>query len=304
MADKTRFFIEGTMRFWLSILMPILEKEGRTFRIVKNREGEVVSYSVLDELNLKITITHKGLTIDNSLHKAFNKLNGVEGNHNYFGYKELYQILNYLSLKYQFNLKDAFIKKIELGVNVEVDKPSMDYINKMYSLSYTKPCDLMRNRNVVYGKKIFLSQYSIKLYDKSHQHYNQNGTRLDKQIIRYELEYNKMTSLKKYVVTLADLLDVDKYIGLTDLLSLKFSGLQFKEGYNIDMLTCKPLEQYYAGLDYKFWKDLSKRNKSTLATRKRRFNHLIEVIQNYQDNKDSLSLELRNKIRRAIYELV
>ena len=304
MIDKTKFFIEGAMGFWLSILIPILEKEGRTFRIVKNREGEVVSYSVLDELNLMITITHKGLSFENSLHKAFNKLNGIEGNYNYFGYKELCQILNHLAWKYQFDLKDAFIKKIELGVNVEVDKPSMDYINMMYSLSYTKPCDLMRNRNVIYGKKIFLSQYSIKLYDKSYQHYKKYGKRLGKQVIRYELEYHKMASIKNYVVKLTDLLEVDKYIALTDLLSIKFSGLQFKEGYNLDMLTCKQLEQYYAGVDYKFWKDLSKRNKSTLATRKRRFNILIEAIQSNQYNKDSLSLELRNKIRKAIYELV
>ena len=47
MADKTRFFIEGTMRFWLSILMPILEKEGRTFRIVKNRENIIFSKNCL-----------------------------------------------------------------------------------------------------------------------------------------------------------------------------------------------------------------------------------------------------------------
>ncbi len=304
MIDKIKIFIEGSMEVWLLKLMPVLEKNGKTFKIVKDKTGEVLSYTILDGLNMRIVITHRGVTIENSLHKAYNKLNGVEGNHNYFGYKELYRIISYLSVKYQFNPKDAIIKKIEIGVNVEVTDSTMSYINKLYSLGYTKPCDLMRNKNIVYGKKIFLSQYSIKLYNKTHQHYQSYREKLNKQIIRFELEYSKMASLKNSVITMSDLLDVDKYIALSDLLALKFSGLQFQDKYDLDLLTSKQLEQYYAGRDFKFWRELSKRNKSTLATRKRRYKLLIKVIQNSQENKESLILELRNKTRKAIYELV
>lgn len=304
MVDKIKIFIAGSMSLWVAKLEPIMRKNGKAYKTVKSAMGDIISYSFKDMLGFQIMINNYGLTIENSLHKAYNVLNGTHGNFNYFGYAQLFGIISYLSNEYQFDISSALIKKLELGINIGVSKKPEDYINCLYSFGYTKPCDLMRNKNTAYGKKIYMSQYSIKLYDKTYQHYRLCREKLNQNIVRFELEYHNISTLKRHIVTLADLLDRDSYIELTNLLSLKFSKLQFREDYNLEYLTQNQLVHYYAGRDYGFWKELAKRNKSTLATKKRRYQALIQSIENNQSNESSLILELRIKTRKAIYDLV
>jgi len=300
------------MRFynidWSEGLPPIFNYNGLQFNCILNSKGRIDKYKAIDHLGLCHILKPGEYQIRNSLHKAYSKLNGKEGNHDYFGYRELYLILKHLSKLYQFDLDKAFIRKIEIGVNIQLDNPAMNYLKKLKSVQFTKEAEntrSSRSSSKIYGKKITLSEYIIKFYDKTYDVYTGNGrVKLPHQILRYELVFNKTRTIKKHASTLADLLIDESYIALTELLYRKFTELQFNGSYDLSRLKINQLEQYYAGRTPKYWLELVSRNTNTSSTKRSRYKKIMRVLELDQNKGDPLLLELRTKLKKSIHDLV
>lgn len=265
--------------------------------------GDFVKYYYAkDQFGLLHKIYPDKYQIENSLHKAYSILMGSYGNHSDFNFKQACHIIMHLSKLYNFQLNKSYVRKIETAVNIEVNGNPIDYIQKLRSVQFTKEPENMRNYNKVYGKRIVFSQFSFKLYDKTYQSYHEYRQRIDKNIVRFELAYNNITSIKEHAATLAHLTNLNNYVALTEILDRRFRSLTFNNSYNLNDLTPREVDTYYAGLSSDYWRYLQKRNKNTSTTKRRKYKEIMKKLEH--KGSDELLLELRLKCRNKIYRLV
>ena len=301
MYDMTKIYKSIQILDWSKPLPLSFQYKGLDFYPIW-RKGYIVKYQCEDHLGLRHTILPGRYVIENSLHKAYNKMTGGSGNYNHFNYEQVCIVVNFLVQQYGFSLEKVHVTKLEIGVNIEVDHAPMNYIKKLKRVQFTKEPVLMRNKNIVYGKKVPLSQFDFKLYDKTHQTYYQNRKKIDQNIIRFELAYNNITGIKRYAATLADLVNLDNYIALTDILHERFTSLYFYSEYDLSILTSRELDAYYAGSHVDYWSYLKHVNKNTAATKRRKYEKMMRALE--PRASDKLLLELRLKCRNKIYELI
>lgn len=288
-------------------MKPLPEKfeyNNLNFHCEYDKFGEIKFHTATDEIGLKHFITADEYRIKNSLHKAFNKMNGTnQGNYTDFLFSDVIQMIHYISKRYDMPLSCTFIRKIEIGVNVTLEELPIEYIKKVNSIQFTKNPENMRVSNRVYGKKIFLASYDIKLYDKTFETYHSNRKKIDKNIMRYEIVLKRKQLISKYINTLEELINFQKYGGLASFLLEKFYNLKFNTKYNIEELNNRELELYHAGSIIQYWLDLQKLNSNTAATKRQRYKKIITNLESKGKNQDSLLLELRQKIRLKIFLL-
>lgn len=148
-------------------------------------------------------VTHTGkttkyiLTIEGSLHK--NHFKGA--NFSRFTFADLCSQINYLCLRLHLNPAKCRISNFEYGLNLPVKFNAIEYLENNLISYKGKRFDRLKteNQNSI-GYDSRLSEYRIKVYDKSLQH------GLKEPLMRFEKAYKKMTSPKKLgISTLADL---------------------------------------------------------------------------------------------------
>lgn len=307
MVDQIKIWRKAEIIDWECKNLPSeISHNNLIFRCDWYPDGNVKSYNATDELGLRHSINRKDeYVISNSLHKAFNKLNGNYGNHNDFDFTNVVFTLSYLSKRYNMPLKSTYIRKIEIGVNIIVKKPPLEYIDKLQSIQFTKNSLLMTSNMSPnhYGRYIKLSDYRIKFYDKTKQTYITTRKKLGDEIIRYELVLERSQFIKKYLSNLEDLICYNKYGKLADLLQKTFFELKFSSNYHLDTLNTKEIELYFAGSSIEYWKTIKGFNKSTSSTKRQMYKSIIRKLESGNRIRDSLLIEVRQKIRTKIYEM-
>lgn len=149
--------------------------------------GEVVSHETAQEENLKITIKNGTYGfINGSLHK-YNQ----EFNSGLFTRYQISDALDKLCCKISSDILNWKIKSVELGLNLKPLYPVESVINSLISYRENLFTNISDRSQKLIGKRANLSEYDVKVYNKSVQ--------TDSQVshpLRYEIKIKKMRQLR------------------------------------------------------------------------------------------------------------
>lgn len=215
--------------------------ELKFFTKVENGSGELSNWSIAKYHGLIFKIYERfdgvkssQITIEGSIHKYWN--NGLH-NSNDFRFVDVIDVLEELSTKFKFSLKDCRIRQIEIGVNINMT--GTNYVSSK-----------IINGLVLHGKVPFKSHYTkdegsykiakhqrylLKVYDKGQQQRNKNE-HFEDDVLRIEMSYKKMKDLNDLkIYTLQDVIKSDYKVLLGILLkNWKKSILFDQESMNGD----------------------------------------------------------------------
>jgi hypothetical protein len=169
-------------------------------KLINSKGQKVTPHQKAEYKGLKFKVYDTGtVLIQGSLHKYYN-----DGKHNYndFGENEVNEVVKEIDERFKINPNYSVLQNIELGVNL-TDLPTQT--NEVISSSLLHKTHLLRGDHN--EKKYEHSQYTPKLYDKRLDALK-DGYKLDKDILRYEVKYNKMEKFNhKGIHTMQDLLN-------------------------------------------------------------------------------------------------
>lgn len=157
--------------------------------------GAIMDFPIKGNLkNFQISITENKAYVSGSIHKYSNLLRGLENqNYNDFSYKEFQSSIIQLCDSLLIKPEETKVTNLEFGFNLEVNEdPKYIIENKLLMYDFKDP-----NRNQKYSgkgnfKKFEMSDYSIKVYNKSKQYKIDN-----KNILRIELKISKTRYLQR-----------------------------------------------------------------------------------------------------------
>lgn len=305
MIDNIYIFTKIDSEICKDLIPETIDYNGYTFFLKKNNQGYGSYYMRIDEFGLKHLINERGeYQIKNSIHKAHSLKFKKFGNHTDFHFTEMVNILEFLCDKYGLNPSETYIRKLEIGVNIIVDYNPMDYINKLTAFQFKKaPVEMKTYQNKDYGKKIFTSQYQLKLYDKGIQMYASERKTIKNKIIRFEavIKKQKLNSLEVY--TIDDLLNGDKFNVLVDFLHEVLFEINFQDKYDLTCLDSRALELYFAGSNTRYWKHISKCNHVTSSRKRKKYKEIVLKLEKNKSISNPLILDLRKKLIKKINQL-
>ena len=154
----------------------------------KNVSPHLVAYAK----NMKIKLyPNGGCQISGSLHKYYN-----DGKHNFnfFGRSQLSESIQTLSSHLKLDIGDFRLVNIEIGVNIIPPVDSDTIINNAFMYK-NKVFENKFHSDEGNYKQASLSDYKVKLYNKR-KHYTSQGFYIDTEILRFELKYNVMRTIK------------------------------------------------------------------------------------------------------------
>jgi len=177
----------------------LLNSEYLHFEMKVDEETGEIKYQEAQYKNLKFKIFPSvgRVKISGSVHKYWNC-----GLHNYndFNIRDIGYVLRDLEDKFGIDLKEVRLENIEFGVNVVTSYDPNVLLNNLIVFK-NHPFDKMRIHGSGKGKVVELSQYIIKIYNKSLQYGLLNN------VLRYEIKIKKMKYLNQGAIYLSDLLD-------------------------------------------------------------------------------------------------
>jgi hypothetical protein len=181
------------------------------------------------------------LTIINSLHKFYHGHNAGD-----FTYSQLREAI--------FEIADAYgvypdqmklEKDLEIGVNLSLLHPPSCYYSNMLTGLNSKEFFPMpprnRYRGNIYGVKCQNSTLTMKNYDKTADVRQTDRLQCGENILRSELGIHNFTQYAPFIVTLADLLEKDKFVKLAHFFEKQFLTIVMKKSL-IHFADLKPRE--------------------------------------------------------------
>ncbi len=225
--------------------------------------------------NMFVKVTENQVSIEGSLHKYYNIIeNFGKQNHNDFSYCDFKYALGYLQNTCPINNMETKVTNLEFGINIDIDLNPADLIdNYILMYDYKAP-----NRNEkFYGKGDYLefkmSDYSIKIYNKSKQYSLKN-----RNILRVELKIVRSRYLKKHfgIYTLQDL-DKKRFKLLFEKLLEHFDKLLIIDTLSLN--TPGRIDEmilFQNGISHSYWKELTKNKTYKVKNRfKNDFNSIL-----------------------------
>lgn len=248
-------------------------------RAFNEATGELQNYSYALHKGMKVQLFHGTsdenigyLTVSGSLHKYWN--NGWH-NMNDFFLDNVKESVNSLSEFLEIDIGSMRMRQLEIGVNIKLDLDPRDIIQGCM-FSGTKPFLWQSTRDEGRYKVAQLSQKLIKVYDKTQQSENK-GLKPDKNLIRFEIKFNKMQAINRLgISTLMELLAEDFQNFAKSLIMREWKKVLFVD------INKDPTE---IPIDYTssfFWTEL-------LSNRKRQFRYHRDRVNKVNLEKGSLS---------------
>lgn len=179
--------------------------------------GELDNYQEATYEGMEFRLYDSGLLyVSGSLHKYYN-----EGKHNYndFTFSMLKLVIEDLESKFHFELDECDLHNIELGVNIT---PVVKTRMVLDGLLVHKMVGFDTSHKGHY-KQAKHDQYFVKVYDKAF-HYHLKGQ--ENRLMRYELKFRKMYSLKPFGISkLSDLYEGNWIESIKELLLKEWSKI-------------------------------------------------------------------------------
>lgn len=293
MIDNVKLFVKDRHRFENHIINNGLIELSST---VNHYTGEVNEYPKRgNDLNLNVNITQNLATILGSIHKYKNIFED-KGNQNYndFSFCQIQQVIRELLVKYKIG-NDTSITNLEFGFNLVVEKdPKLIIDNNVLMNNYKSP-----NKNLKFlgrgnYKEFQLSDYCIKIYDKTKQY------RLNSNILRVELKITRKRFLQKLdIYSLEDLMYNWTYAKLFEDFIGKFEGLMIVDEFDADLIPEKDYNRLIRYTNPNYWISIKEKSPKIISRLKKDFNNLL----NKHDLLNTKN-ELREKLESKFIELL
>jgi hypothetical protein len=240
--------------------------------------GEMLNRpQTVDLKGIKISVRAEQVSLQGSLHKFHE--NGT--NYQDYSLADIRRTINELAQKLQFDPEKAFINFIEVGVNIQIDRPAKDLIKTavIYRNKEFKPM-FIKQGTKGYGKQAETQRFVVKIYDKGLQ-YN-----LDYNLLRFELKVIRTAHLKRYgifALTLADLTRPEVYPKFLQMLLDSVEGiLMYDPDLTPDNFDGKDRELFIEGRYAEYWQGLTKATKNRKITRFKELAGTADIIKDFK----------------------
>lgn len=220
---------------------------------------------------LRVLLYHDKIQLSNSLHKFYKG-----NNYSDFRYSELKEAILEICRKFKIKAEHWEIIKMEFGFNILTTKKAKQYIDLF--LEYKgRDFENMKDHQTNYGKKCYMYEYSLKIYDKyfQTQKSNDKGMISDK-MLRAEFCYNQKRKLPKQIKTLSDLLDKEKFKELYRDFIKAFEKVIYNDDVDFFNSTFDERQLFHASLNPSFLKVEQQYNKKELKAIKSKIKQLRE----------------------------
>lgn len=220
--------------------------------------------------DLRVVLYYDKIELSNSLHKFYKGNNYTD-----FTHSELVSAIAEICIKFEIEAKCWEIKKMEFGFNIKTPQPANEYLDLF--LEYKgKEFEKMKHKQNNYGRKCFMSEYALKVYDKSYQCKVVDSIAISSKLLRVEFFYNQKRKLPKQIKSLADLLDREKIKGLYKDLSEAFAKVIYNDEVDFSDSNDEERMLFFASIHPNYIKVEEGINKSKTTAMKKRIRQLKE----------------------------
>ncbi|RZJ51496.1 MAG: hypothetical protein EOO44_14550 [Flavobacterium sp.] len=261
----------------------------RTF--VSTFTGEVTDYPKIGKyLNLDVRITGQQAYIKGSLHKFMNAyVDNGEHNYNDFDFRDIELVIENIVQEFDIDPKVTSITNLEFGMNVILNHDPQELIDrKLLMFNFRNHNKDLKFRGKGDYKQFDMSDYSIKIYNKSKQY------RQDKFILRVEVKFTMKRILQKLGIhNLADLTDTGVLQNLFGFLMQQFDKLVIVDDfYERGNISVKEKARITMFTNPNYWMNMSNKPSRVRERLIREFKRLIR--------KHKLDVT-KNSLRDALY---
>lgn len=226
--------------------------------------------------NLSMRLVSNQLYITNSLHKLYHG-----NNYKSFSYRQVCKAIILLDNQLPINIYSAKVLKLSAGIVIR-ENPKLVFNEWLYYLG--KPFTPMKNYNKTYGAKFYLTDYSIKGYDKTFEVKNHNQIQLNSNYFRFEIEgktkifNNKTNNIGIYTVN--DLLDYSKYKKLGKLLQNKYLQIEKQPKIDLSKLSIKQKRLIATITNSEIKESIRKQNPHSYKKDRKEYNKILQHCSN------------------------
>lgn len=232
--------------------------------------NEIERY-VKDYNNLRFVLNGSRLSISNSLHKFYKRNNYTD-----FSFSEIKSAIKNIESLTGISASHFNIAKLEFGLNIIVGKVQNYYLTRFIDYK-GKEFDKMKNKACQYGVKAQLTEYALKVYDKSEQVKRVDRVKVQENLMRIEIQYFRKRRVP-LISTLADLTIKENYSGLLDEMLSILSKVNFSDEADFRDVRSRDREMYFAGQVCRFWEIEKEVNKETYKKKKRRYREIQKKV--------------------------
>lgn len=237
--------------------------------VPKFKNGNLIGFES-QYRGLKILLYPDKIKISNSLHKFYK-----DNNYSDFRYSELRKAIGMICRKFEIEAKYWEIKKMEFGFCIITPQPANQYLNVFFEYKL-RQFEKMKHQLRDYGRKCFMYEYALKVYDKNLQVEITDNLNISDWRLRIEFCYNQKRKLPKTIRTLGDLLDNEKFKHLYKDLNEAFSKVVYNDEVDFSKSTNEERMLFYASLNPDFIKVEEQLNKAEAKIMKSKIKRLRE----------------------------
>ncbi|CAL2102742.1 conserved protein of unknown function [Tenacibaculum sp. 190130A14a] len=240
---------------------------------------DTLTYPIRAELdNLKLNVTDKSASIENSIHKYFNSVfgKGVQ-NYNDFSYCDFIQACKDLEAKLGLSFEGTYLTRFEFGFNIKLDFDPTDFIeDNVLMYNYNAPCydpKYKRREKII---KFSLREYEIKIYNKSLQYGLKED---DANILRVEVKYKSRRLIQKMgIYNIKDLYNKSVLNNVYNDFMNKIEKIIIVDDYKGSLkMDAKEKDFFIKCTNPNYWIDLRKNySKNVKNLHKKRFLKLVD----------------------------
>jgi hypothetical protein len=220
---------------------------------------------------LLFTLTESELKISNSIHKFKNRNNYTD-----FSFSMLVQAIIEIEELTGISASEFQIVKLEFGLNIITGVPACEYLayfSDYKCIQYNK----MLSFNKWYGVKYGLTDYALKIYDKSVQASKELRYNIQPCITRVEMEVKRVNRYF-HVHSLEELKKAETLHLLYNSFINKIKRINCQGSEDFKNCTPRERQLYFAGKDEIFWKLEKQLNINTAKSKRKDFQNLQQKI--------------------------
>ena len=245
--------------------------------------------------NLKLVFKDEKIYIKNSLQCFY-----MNNNYQSFSYSQVVDAFNKLNQLVPFNIYEAVVTRLAVGVVIEEDAQKAFNEWKFYMGKPPKP---MYEKSKIYGAKFHLTDYYIKAYDKTFQAQCKDSTNIGKPYFRYEIEgktkfFNNKTN-NVGITTVTDLIDKSKYKKLCGILIDRYQMIEKEPQIDLSELTLKEMRLVASMRDFKIKESIRKQHSHTYKKERKIYLKLMRDADN-TDFQNKLFNKLNTQIQYSL----
>lgn len=219
--------------------------------IINEKTGEIYKHEIKHKRCVEVCVYPSNLcTVSGSLHKLYE--DGLH-NHSQFTFSKLNTTLKHYSDTFRIPLEEANLTQFEFGVNILMPYLPKMFLQKIVAYRHQLP-SIDRYKNKKYLVHFENTEFEIKIYCKTSQY------KLDEYVLRFEVKSKAKRFVKYQFQNLNDLMKIENYQLLENILLSIFDELIVFETLDTDLLTKQQRKVYDTISNPILWDGLQSRS--------------------------------------------